>query len=83
MHKRKTISFFAFRDDVKRNIELYDEWAIEFYPIPFLYERSVGRWNTYIVNLCNRLPEGTVKLSAFQLKKMRLYKIFIILTDFE
>lgn len=68
-------------DKVKKNIDLYREYAIGSVPNYWFKETVMDEWNALICKFCNELPEGSTALSRRQSLKLRLNFFRLLIKD--
>ena len=64
-----------------KNEKLYEQYAIEGWPCPFLSMTACDKYNDTIEKYCNQLPEGAEELSAWQGLKRSFILLWILPYD--
>ncbi len=68
-------------DKVKKNIELYREYAIGSVPNYWYNETVMNEWNALICKYCNELPNDSQDFSKIQLLKLRMNFARLLIKD--
>ena len=68
-------------NELKRNFDLYDKYAINGWPCHFLTAKAMDKYNSKIAKWCNKLPEGTMEFNEHYKSKRTLYIVVLNIYD--